>query len=398
MGESIRIVLTVSGALVLAGCVAPRDFDTGLAIRSVDPRPDDVPTPKTVYFATTRCTDSPTATPGTPEELLGQRCWDAALKSEEVVRLGFGMTEGDRTTCGSATVAVPPKNAPKDAVATVDTPVSFDCTGDFAALRQAVLNTTCDCALIFVHGYNTTFAFGLKRTAQLALDLSYEGLPILFSFGAAGRLKDYVNDIEAEELAAAALRKLLVELSASPVDKTKTPDIDVITHSMGGRLALRAIVGDGLPSLRYVVLAAPDIDPAAFLRLAEKAVGHAHRLTVYTAKYDVAISASAGLHAGRSRVGEGLKAGVVQRLSGAEIVDATKRATDPYAHSYFAESKPVVDDIRAVLKDDDARARHKKTLICPDDGLAVPACEIPCPDGDSCSPTLFQRIVHWLFD
>ncbi len=397
MGTFVRIAAAL-GALVLAGCATPNDFDTGTTIRSLSDPSGGQPTPKLVYFATTRCTDSPTAAPDTPEELFGKRCWDAALGHEEVVRLGFGMSEGDKISCGSTTVSVAPESAGAKAATTVGTPALLDCTSGFAALRQAVVATACRCAFIFVHGYNTTFAFGLKRTAQMALDLSYPGVPIVFSFGAAGRFNDYVNDIESEELAASALRRFLLELSRD--DGAVAPDIDVIAQSMGSRLTLRGATESGT-SLRYVVLAAPDIDPAAFLRLAAKLTAStppkARRVTVYTAKYDTALSASSALHDGRPRLGSGFDPAYARELPRTDIIDATKRATDPYSHSYFAESQPVLDDIRAALTGT-AAVDRKDTLVCSEKKPSVVSCEIPCPKGASCGPTFYQRFIHWHHD
>src|SRR5256885_147117 len=133
-----------------------------------------------------------------------------------------------------------------------------------------------------------------------------------------GRLGDYANDTEAAELAAPALHRLLLALSRG--EGTAAPSLDVIAHSMGGRLTLRAIDEGDAPSLRYVIMAAPDIDPAAFLRLADKAAPHTKRLTVYTAKYDVAMAASAGAHASRPRTGEGLPASVATSIAHAAII------------------------------------------------------------------------------
>lgn len=380
-------------ATLVSACVTPKDFDTGGSIRSVNATAGELAAPQTVFFATTRCNDRLDAgPPDSADEMYSKRCWDAALKQDEVTRLTFGMSEGAGVTCGTVQVKVEPFSAAPDAVTKIDeAPLSYDCTGNFAKLRDAALATPCRCALIFVHGYNTTFAFGAKRMAQLQADLKYEGRPILFSFGAAGRLNDYINDTEAAELASPALHELMVALAKSGVT------IDLIAHSMGARIALRAMMDSSAPKLRYVILAAPDIDPSAFLRLAEKALPHTQRLTVYTSKFDVAMSASAAFHNGRSRVGEGMTAKVADKLSGAEIIDATQRSTDPYAHSYFAESKALIQDVRAILAG--KAAQERKPLICDQASpKSVVACTMPCPEGAKCGPNWYARFVHWLLD
>lgn len=396
MGTPLRIAASIVGVFLLSGCASPRDFDTGNMIRAVSASAANLATPTTVRFVTTRCKVDPAGgAPGTLEELISKRCWDAARGNEEVSRLGFGLAESGAITCGAATVDVMPPDAGDEAATIVDTPVTYDCGDEFAAFRQMALQTGCRCALVFVHGYNTTFAFAVKRMAQLAHDLSYEGVPILFSFAAAGRLSDYVNDTEAAELAAPALHRLLLALSRG--DTKPVPAVDVIAHSMGSRLALGAIGQGEAPALRYLILAAPDVDPTAFLHLAKKAIPRSKRLTVYTSKFDIAMSASAVTHSGHSRVGAGVSDDFARDLAGAEIIDATARATDQYAHSYFAESQVMVDDIRGVLAGTPA-AQRKRLVCAPANERNATACKMTCPEGAECGSSFYARTLHWLFD
>jgi len=389
----IHTARAIVGALLLASCAAPVDFDDGGSIRTLYPANGAPPT--TVHFATTRCNHRPaTEQAGTLQELFSKRCWDAALKNEDVVRLGFGLAEDPRVTCGSAEVAFAPADGDKKAATTVTTPVSAPCHSDFEELRRAVLATPCRCALVFVHGYNTTFAFGIKRTAQLASDLRYPGLPIMFSFAAGGRFDDYVNDIEASELSTRALHRMLVALTRE--DAAGRPSIDVIAHSLGTRMVMRAASDDtALPSLRYILLAAPDIDPAVFLQLAQNVAPHVKRLTVYTASSDVAMSASAAAHNGRDRLGGGVTPTVMQDLPHTELIDATERAVDQYAHSYFAEAKIVLDDMAGALKG--TPAAERKPLVCEQKGKLT-ACRVPCPEGANCGPPWYARLLRWLLD
>ncbi len=391
--KALRLFAALTIAPLASACVTPKDFDTGGSIRAVKATVAELVAPQTVYFATTRCNDKLDAgPPGSAQAMYAKRCWDAVLSHDEITRLTFGLSEGPGITCGTVQVNVEPLSAEPEAVTKIDNaPLSHDCTGNFATLRDAVLATACRCALIFVHGYNTTFAFAAKRMAQLQADLKYDGRPILFSFGAAGRVGDYINDTEAGELAAPALNQLMVAL----VNAGAT--VDVVAHSMGVRLALRAMTDANAPKLRYVIMAAPDIDPAAFLHLTERALPHVRRLTVYTSKFDVAMSASAAYHNGRSRVGEGMTAKIAETLAGAEIIDATQRATGPYAHSYFAESKVMIEDIRGVLAG--KAAQDRKPLVCnPTSPKSIVACTMPCPEGAKCGPSTYARFVHWLLD
>lgn len=376
---------------MLSACVSNGTFDGGAkSIRTLNIA---APTAKTVNFVTTRCTDAFDAgTPGSLEELYRKRCWDAAKGDPEMLRLGYGMADSETVKCGTAVVSVVPSSAPTEATTAIAQPAPTECAG-FETLRRAVAATPCHCALVFVHGFYTTFGYGLRRSAQLALDVDYPGVVILFSFAAGGRFNDYVNDVEAAELATPALHQLLVTLSRP--DALGIPNIDVVAHSLGNKVTLRAIDASNAPTLRYVVSAAPDVDEVSFLRLVSRAAPHVKRLTIYTAKYDVALAASNTAHADWPRAGQGLPSTVVQTIPQTELVNATAHASDPYAHSYFAESKSVLDDIKLALQGVDGT--HRPPLVCEPSGLAT-VCRIPCADGDSCGPTLFQRIIHWLFD
>ncbi|MBI1212372.1 MAG: alpha/beta hydrolase [Alphaproteobacteria bacterium] len=391
MGQSIRPILIVLCAIVLSGCVSPSNFDVGAkSIRTLNV---STATQKVVNFVTTRCNDPLNAgAPGSAEELYRKRCWDAAHGNAEILRLGYGMADSGTVKCGTAVISVVPKDAPTDATTAIGQPFTTECAG-FEPLRRAIAATPCRCALIFVHGYYTTFGYGLRRAAQLALDVDYPGVVILFSFAAGGRYNDYVNDIEASEAATPALHQLLATLSRS--DELGPPNIDVVGHSLGNQALLRAIDTGEAPTLRYVVTAAPDVDAAYFVRLIGQAAPHTKRLTVYTAKYDVALAASNTAHGNWPRAGQGLSPTVVQAIPKAELVNATDHASDPYAHSYFAESKSVLDDVKLALQGFDGA--HRPPLICEPSGLAT-VCRIPCADDDNCGPTFFQRLIHWLFD
>ena len=55
-----------------------------------------------------------------------------------------------------------------------------------------------DHALVFVHGFNTSFEYALYRTAQIAYDIKFDGVPLLYSWPSMGSLTlhDYSHDRE----------------------------------------------------------------------------------------------------------------------------------------------------------------------------------------------------------
>jgi esterase/lipase superfamily enzyme len=58
------------------------------------------------------------------------------------------------------------------------------------SLRTAMKPWTRE-ALVFVHGYNVTFETAARRTAQLAYDLNFRGVPLMYSWPSKGILAGY---------------------------------------------------------------------------------------------------------------------------------------------------------------------------------------------------------------
>ena len=118
--------------------------------------------------------------------------------------------------------------------------------------------------LLFVHGYNMSFAETAMRTAQLAYDLNFPGIPFFFSWPSAGQYTGYLRDAETAQLSEGAFDQVLDDLSRLPVD-----DVYIIAHSMGSRVVsqvLRSRVDRGKTTTKIsdLLLAAPDINVELF--------------------------------------------------------------------------------------------------------------------------------------
>jgi esterase/lipase superfamily enzyme len=190
------------------------------------------------------------------------------------------------------------------------------------------------------------------RTAQLAHDLQFAGVPFFFSWPSAAQFLAYFRDAESAEGAVTIFEQLLDDLSKLPVD-----DIYIVAHSMGNRIvaqALRARVEQGKDTkrLRELLLAAPDINADLFRNvIAPKLEAmQGTRTTLYAASSDLALRASKVMH-GFRRVGE--TAGGVLVFPGLETIDASSSAvvTRGYGHSYLMDSPSVLDDIRAIIRE-----------------------------------------------
>ena len=205
--------------------------------------------------------------------------------------------------------------------------------------------------LVFVHGYNSGFADAAMRTAQIAYDLKFPGMPFFYSWPSANRVRAYLPDEEAARLSESVFEALIDDLTTSlPVN-----DIYIVAHSMGTRVvshALQARADKGKPSkqLRELLLAAPDINAELFRGvIAPKlAAMQGLRTTVYASSSDLALMASKVVH-GFQRVGE--TTGGVFVYPGIETIDASSASSSSRAlgHSYVVDTPSVIGDIRSIV-------------------------------------------------
>lgn len=129
-------------------------------------------------------------------------------------------------------------------------------------------------AIIFVHGFNNTFAEGLYRLAQLSHDLKLSGVPVHYSWPSRGAALGYVADRDSALFARDGLESLIRQTRAAGAEH-----VILVAHSMGSGLVMEAlrqiaIRGDTqtLNGIGGVILISPDIDVDVF-RSQARAVG-----------------------------------------------------------------------------------------------------------------------------
>lgn len=128
-------------------------------------------------------------------------------------------------------------------------------------------------AVIFVHGFNTTFTEGLYRIAQLRHDLEVPGVALHYSWPSAAEPLGYVYDRDSVVFARSGLESLIREAVAAGATR-----VTLVAHSMGSFLSMEVLrdiaLRDGrvLPQIRGVVLISPDIDVEVF-RMQAKDIG-----------------------------------------------------------------------------------------------------------------------------
>lgn len=204
---------------------------------------------------------------------------------------------------------------------------------------------------VFIHGYNVSFDRAARRTAQIAHDLGFEGVPIFYSWPSAGRLTAYLADRENAEWSAPHLATLLEDL----LREARGGRVNLVAHSMGNQVLIRALYALSLrrgaaPGALFenVVLAAPDYDAEAFLDdIAPRVAPLARRWTIYASDKDRALEAAASFTARRL----GLPLPVAR---GIDTVDASGIDVAPWSvpefHAYFASKQRVILDLSALLR------------------------------------------------
>jgi len=136
----------------------------------------------------------------------------------------------------------------------------------FGELKQKIANSREKQALVFIHGFNTTFNNAARRTAQIAYDLGFDGVAAFYSWPSHGSLSPlgFNEDGRNADLTVAQFKQFLADLSA----KTQAKTIHLIAHSMGNRVLTRALsemsLAGAKTKFRQVILMAPDVDAVLF--------------------------------------------------------------------------------------------------------------------------------------
>ena len=240
----------------------------------------------------------------------------------------------------------------------------------FQQTKEQLQNSKERRAFIFVHGYNVSFADAALRTAQLALDLDPEALPVFFSWPSQGAMQAYPVDSQNAEWTEANLQKFLETFGST----SGAESIVVIAHSMGSRPAMRALAKvldkrrDLRSKFKELVLAAPDIDADVFVRdLVPAYVALRMPVTLYASAKDKALQLSKQFN-GSPRAGDANPRPPV--IAGIETVDATDIDTDFLGHAYVAETRALLTDVTLLIKNR-LRATDRPGLLKVDAGAGL---------------------------
>ncbi|MCR9202623.1 MAG: alpha/beta hydrolase [Planctomycetaceae bacterium] len=277
------------------------------------------------------------------------------------------------------------------------------CTSDafFDDIRGLVEQSDAHDIFVFVHGFNVTLENATARAAQMAEDLPFDGVVLVFSWPSAGKATAYLSDEHQAERYFWNLSALLHRLRQScPADT----HLNLLAHSMGNRVTLRAIealcgtidpaggrnslaferhfsgrgvassgnsagiVGaspaeiqrrfpswgrwhhsrrSGSPPIDNLVLASPDVAAADFRQSINNLRHACGRIVVYASDSDYALKASRRVHggyrAGDSRAQLNIDGVHVVRVTGVSL-------HDPLGHSFYGTNTRVLDQLAALFR------------------------------------------------
>lgn len=205
--------------------------------------------------------------------------------------------------------------------------------------------------LIFIHGYNVSFNKAARRTAQLAYDLQFPGIPLFFSWPSKANIFKYKTDAENVRLSIPALTEFIAEV----VKQFKPERIHVIAHSMGTYGFTQALLQlkesmsakHTSPLFNQIVLAAPDIDASTFQKdIAPNIKKLASRVSLYASSKDAAMTVSRNYNNGR-RAGDSVPEIITSE--GIDSIDVSRVDTSFVGHSYYGSNNSIISDIRLVL-------------------------------------------------
>ena len=204
---------------------------------------------------------------------------------------------------------------------------------------------------LFIHGFNTMFAEGLYRFAQVVHDSQSVAVPVLFTWASRGKVGAYIYDTNSATTARDDLEHTLRLLFASDADQ-----VNILAHSMGNWVTVEAlrqikISGQRLPidKIGSVFLADADIDMDVFKSQMRRFGRPKKPFYVVISGDDQALRFSSTIAGGRSRLGDDANVGELAAL-GATVIDLTDvKATDSSNHSKYAEIAEVAPQLMAVL-------------------------------------------------
>jgi len=213
-------------------------------------------------------------------------------------------------------------------------------------------------ALLFVHGFNNSFAQAIERTANLQHHTSIHPA-IAYTWPSRSGVLQYVTDLEQAQWTAPHLTGFLARLQGA----VEARHVNIVVHSMGAQVLGHALARAGLrvPAdsmrlgegrFRSITFVNPDYDEQLFMRDALPMFrAAARRLTLYGTPRDLPLRLASFLRSRYPRAGQ-VNTGTMECPSGLDCVDVTPALTGAGLHHFDVlapNSTLAMDFAQAVL-------------------------------------------------
>jgi esterase/lipase superfamily enzyme len=203
--------------------------------------------------------------------------------------------------------------------------------------------------LLYIHGYNQSFASATLDAARLADAVNFRGDTVAFSWPSSNKLLDYLKDRESALWSRDALETTLDSLLANPA----VGRVHIVAHSMGSMLTIEGLrqiyaryADRAADKMGAIVFASPDLDIGIFSSSVRRMPPLAQRMTIVIAADDRAL-AVAGKVAGGTRVGS-LEKAKLEGL-GVRVIDASGLGWGILNHDLFLRNARVQELIERAI-------------------------------------------------
>lgn len=255
-------------------------------------------------------------------------------------------------------------NPETDFVTTHITP--FDTAAQFGAAVKRATQQTPSTAIVFVHGFNTTFAEGTYRAAQVAHDMKDPNASVHYSWPATDKILEYTRDRDSVLFARDGLEQLLETLADQG-----NANIILVAHSIGSQLTVETLrqiylqqKTDVMKRLAGVVLISPDIDNTLFEQQISRITPLPQPFVVFGDEKDLALKVSSFLTGRANRVGQ-LKRTETLKRKGVQFVDVTEidDGAGPFKHAVPITSPTMLSILRNLQPADATNLRTQSDDI-----------------------------------
>ena len=197
--------------------------------------------------------------------------------------------------------------------------------------------------MLYVHGYNNSFADGVFRTVQLMHDFDLPGVGVHFSWPSAAHPLGYAYDRDSVLFGRDSLEYLLRVLAQAKPDR-----IVLVGHSLGAMMVMETLrqieIRDPSWTKRHldgVVLVSPDLDIEVFKQQASRFSGLPQPFVIFVSQKDRALQLSSQINGNQRRLGLLEDAGQVAELP-VTVVDLSQFAKESGDRHFTLGTSPVL--------------------------------------------------------